>query len=378
MTALFIVLLMVAIGAMIGAITNSIAIKMLFRPYKAIYIRNWRLPFTPGLIPKRRVELADQLGKLVVNHLLTAEGLKKKLESTTFINEMTDWLSKEASILLKSEKNLDGILCKWLNLENSKHKLEKNVEKLVMRRIDTILEEIRPLYLKEVLPEKISEQVDQYIPTLTTILIERSRDYFKSEDGIERLSNMVDRFLVGRGTIGNMISMFLGNDRLVDKIQPEVIKMLEDEGTHELIEDLIRKEWKKIQSISIEEFEQKINVDDLIILIQETVKKNVPLDYFDRPLSEWAPKYEHQIIGEMVPKLVNSMGQAASNEIVHLLKKLHLEEVVKNQVEQFSVERLEDIVLSISKRELKLITYLGGLLGGLIGLIQGVALIFLQ
>ena len=49
---------MAFIGALIGGITNHLAIKMLFRPHEAKYIGSWRVPFTPGLIPKRRDELA--------------------------------------------------------------------------------------------------------------------------------------------------------------------------------------------------------------------------------------------------------------------------------------------------------------------------------
>ena len=43
---------------------------------------------------------------------------------------------------------------------------------------------------------------------------------------------------------------------------------------------------------------------------------------------------------------------------------------IKETTEQ--LQKLEDIVLGISKRELKMITYLGALLGGLIGVIQGI------
>ena len=57
--------------------TNHLAIKMLFRPHRPIYIGKFQVPFTPGLIPKRRDELAVQLGKMVVEHLLTPEGIGK-------------------------------------------------------------------------------------------------------------------------------------------------------------------------------------------------------------------------------------------------------------------------------------------------------------
>ena len=60
---LWTLLFMAFIGALIGGITNHLAIKMLFRPHEAKYIGSWRVPFTPGLIPKRRDELANNLGK---------------------------------------------------------------------------------------------------------------------------------------------------------------------------------------------------------------------------------------------------------------------------------------------------------------------------
>ncbi|MEI3219612.1 MAG: DUF445 family protein [Lachnoclostridium sp.] len=42
------------IGAVIGYCTNYIAVKMLFRPLKAIKIGRFTLPFTPGMIPKKK------------------------------------------------------------------------------------------------------------------------------------------------------------------------------------------------------------------------------------------------------------------------------------------------------------------------------------
>ena len=46
-----------AIGAVIGYCTNYVAVKMLFRPLKPIRIGKFTLPFTPGVIPKRKKEL---------------------------------------------------------------------------------------------------------------------------------------------------------------------------------------------------------------------------------------------------------------------------------------------------------------------------------
>jgi uncharacterized membrane protein YheB (UPF0754 family) len=46
--------------------------------------------------------------------------------------------------------------------------------------------------------------------------------------------------------------------------------------------------------------------------------------------------------------------------------------MVTKQVETFSLERLEEMVLGIIKNELHMITLLGGILGGVIGIFQGI------
>ena len=49
------------IGAVIGAFTNYLAIKMLFRPLKPVKIGRFTLPLTPGVIPRHQEALADAL-----------------------------------------------------------------------------------------------------------------------------------------------------------------------------------------------------------------------------------------------------------------------------------------------------------------------------
>jgi uncharacterized membrane protein YheB (UPF0754 family) len=69
------------LGCLVGYITNSLAVKMLFRPYRTIRIWKFRIPFTPGMIPKRQKELSAAMGKMVQGHLLTTEAIQKRLLS---------------------------------------------------------------------------------------------------------------------------------------------------------------------------------------------------------------------------------------------------------------------------------------------------------
>ena len=66
------------LGAVIGYITNDLAIRMLFHPYKEIYIGKWHVPFTPGLIPAQKNRLAKSLGDVVSGQLLSAQVLMKE------------------------------------------------------------------------------------------------------------------------------------------------------------------------------------------------------------------------------------------------------------------------------------------------------------
>jgi uncharacterized membrane protein YheB (UPF0754 family) len=68
------------IGALIGYVTNAVAIKMLFRPLKPVKIFGIRLPFTPGILPRERHKLADSIGSMVERKLLTPEILKERLK----------------------------------------------------------------------------------------------------------------------------------------------------------------------------------------------------------------------------------------------------------------------------------------------------------
>jgi uncharacterized membrane protein YheB (UPF0754 family) len=64
------------IGGLIGYITNYIAIKMLFRPLKPVCIGRFHLPFTPGVVPRRKDELAEILGTAIVAKFFNADDLE--------------------------------------------------------------------------------------------------------------------------------------------------------------------------------------------------------------------------------------------------------------------------------------------------------------
>lgn len=67
------------IGAGIGALTNDVAIRMLFRPYREWRIAGRRLPLTPGLIPRQRRAIAAGIADTFVTHVLDGEQITQAL-----------------------------------------------------------------------------------------------------------------------------------------------------------------------------------------------------------------------------------------------------------------------------------------------------------
>ncbi|QQO08065.1 DUF445 family protein [Breznakiella homolactica] len=78
------------VGAIIGYVTNAVAIKMLFRPLKEIRVFNIRLPFTPGILPRERHKLAESIGAMVERELLTPEIVRQRLRKEEFRKSLHD------------------------------------------------------------------------------------------------------------------------------------------------------------------------------------------------------------------------------------------------------------------------------------------------
>lgn len=111
---IFKILLPPILGGIIGYITNAIAIKMLFHPRKPIYIGKWRLPLTPGLIPKEKHRVAQSIGKVISEQLLDCDTLQKVFTSEELLKKMRDGLYHIIRKIWKLERK-DG----WLYINQN-------------------------------------------------------------------------------------------------------------------------------------------------------------------------------------------------------------------------------------------------------------------
>lgn len=123
----------ITVGAIIGYVTNWLAIKMLFRPRKEIRIGGKRVPFTPGLIPKERDRISASVGKAIGEHLLTKETLIEALDNDRIRKHISHWIGEKVG-----------------DLKNKSNSLEELLEKLLGQRYTRVVEKVRGLLVANI------------------------------------------------------------------------------------------------------------------------------------------------------------------------------------------------------------------------------------
>jgi len=144
-------------GAVIGYVTNAIAIKMLFRPLNPIYIFRLKLPFTPGILPRQRKKLALSIGAMVERELLTAEVLRNRLASIDV-------------------KNFQGLVTDFLRRDDIRKEFESK-GRILMRNIFSKMNAFQRFFISagqydQTLEQKMPEIIDELISSVETLLRE--------------------------------------------------------------------------------------------------------------------------------------------------------------------------------------------------------------
>ncbi|MFP4084247.1 MAG: DUF445 domain-containing protein [Desulfonatronovibrio sp.] len=132
------------ICALIGWITNYLAVKMLFHPQKPVNILGWKLQ---GIFPKRQKELAASLGNLVEKELISHHDIQKVINNPEFKNNFKEILDNYIQDFLTNKVvSLHPMVGMFLSKD-----VLKSIKKLLTRETEK--------HLPDVL-EKIASQLE--------------------------------------------------------------------------------------------------------------------------------------------------------------------------------------------------------------------------
>ncbi|HAT4133138.1 TPA: DUF445 family protein [Clostridium perfringens] len=482
------------IGAVIGYITNWLAIKMLFRPREAKYIFGIKLPFTPGLIPKEKSRIANKVGETVGTHLLNSDSLSKALKDDKIKAKFNEVAKEKINQVINSNSTLEESLkntlgenyyalkgnminnitktilesiqeeefknkVKFYIVDSIKERLNKEPEKIIdfinsnkFREViintlgeektrdiigKAILKEVKTLgkedlTIEEVIPENIKSYIEEYVKSQKDTLVDIIKNLLRDNEVSHKIKSAIN------DNIPSIVSMFLSGDVIYGKLVSLVDKSLSEEENKEYICDaalaFVHESMKKkvsdvINNVGEEKLEvisdalgdkisKKLNTEENIDSIisklnckissfnsyEEIIKvlfndyENILIDNIDSMISQIINNNQlsggiSKIIEKLFDKfLQNSLNdicynkQNLENSIMSILDNLYndfvenksakvleivdISSIVEEQINAFEVDYAEEIIIGIANKELKAITWLGALLGGILGILS--------
>ncbi|ELC8431605.1 DUF445 family protein [Clostridium perfringens] len=482
------------IGAVIGYITNWLAIKMLFRPREAKYIFGMKLPFTPGLIPKEKSRIANKVGETVGTHLLNSDSLSKALKDDKIKAKFNEVAKEKINQIINSNSTLENSLkntlgenyyalkgnmidniaktilesiqeeefknkVKFYIVDSIKERLNKEPEKIIdfinsnkFREViintleeektrdiigKALLKEVKTLEkedltIEEVIPENIKPYIEEYVKSQKDTLVDIIKNLLRDDEVSHKIKSAIN------DNIPSIVSMFLSGDVIYGKLVSLVDKSLSEEENKEYICDaalaFVHESMKKkvsdvINNVGEEKLEvisdalgdkisKKLNTEENIDSIisklnckissfnsyEEIIKvlfndyENILIDNIDSMISQIVNNNQlsgeiSKIIEKVFDKfLQNSLNdicynkQNLENSIMSILDNLYndfvenksakvleivdISSIVEEQINAFEVDYAEEIIIGIANKELKAITWLGALLGGILGILS--------
>lgn len=125
-------LILASIGAIIGWMTNVIAIKLMFRPVNPIGIKG--TPFViQGLIPKRKAEIAKSIGDVISDELISIEKIVDKMITDMDKQQIIN-LIKQKVLVVANEKmpSIIPSMFKGMILQNIEQMIDENGEQIIV------------------------------------------------------------------------------------------------------------------------------------------------------------------------------------------------------------------------------------------------------
>ena len=395
------------LGGLIGYYTNDIAIKMLFRPYKAVYIFGRKVPFTPGLIPSNQERLGQNIANAIMKSLLTPEemqNLARKLLQPERLQGGILWLLRLVVDQVKGDKNprstkiLAGILRDLLGeslprLLKVLARKETFLETQVNQIFDKVLLEFQlsdeqsirlaDWLLEVVLPSDRLRQViidfltDRTIQTIDESFREKTSGTYWVVANLFGLKNTLTRlrtFCLDEKEASNqrlqeLIKELKMRDRLKELLQNLSLQNLPVGTVRQLrktIRDSVRQYLQNSGSSLLKELTKSADWERISIVLLNRLSSstvvNTSLEVVARDLALILEKYLEKDL-EMI--------------VAQAIPILSIDQVIVERVKATSPAELEAAIEGIVKNELQAIVTLGGVLGFVVGLLQ-VGFLFLS
>ncbi len=411
------------IGAFIGYFTNYVAIKMLFLPKKPYFVFGVRIPFTPGLIPKKRSDIIDKISNVVAHKIVNKKDIvkyiyKKKNRAFlySFSKELIDsLLSRHISAININYDSLAIIIESYLH-DNLKDIIKSQVGKIDINTDYLLYNAFLKIDKEKTIADYLNKQQIVKIKALTKNLSDKAliklshsldsdtiKTLIKSKikDAIDKYSD--DTNILMASFLGMISPLIEDSDTIPRVVIEELKSLLNDEKIRQIVADstyssleseLLNKSpndiLKQLEFGNLEHIREtlsnKLNglIDEFDItnkLLDNAIDKidnKKAADFIILQIKQFTNNYTFDdILKNLLPQIREKLPSMAVNNLLFVLRKesdlifnFDISRIAKERLNKLDISEIEDVVLNISKDQFKYINIFGGILGFMIGLIE--------
>lgn len=322
-----------AVGAVIGYITNDIAIRMLFRPHHAKYIFGIHVPFTPGIIPKERGRIAASIGSAISVNLMNKEVLEKNLLS----EEMLGKIRSAVDGFFASQKQNQETLKEFLGHFLSSEELDE--------ASSSVKDELTKLIHQKLADSSVGDQIAHI--AVTHVMQKMSN--FGSSIG----DTLKDEGIGSGGGIGKMISRTFES----------------------LFGSQAKKDASDFISALAAPVEQALakNINEMLKNNSEEIVGNLISNEISNLMSRRMcdlMEGKDEKIEQIKSFAVSSYRTIITNQLPKILEAINISKIVESRINEMDVNETEKLIFAVMDKELKAIVWLGAGLGFFMGFVN--------
>ena len=311
------------LGGVIGYITNDIAIRMLFRPHKAKYVMGVHIPFTPGIIPKEKVRIADAIGGVISENLMNKEVLQRYLLSDDMVKKVRSAVEEFISTQQHNGETVREFLCHYLT--------EEEVATISRKVSESLTKQTYQKLADSSVGEKVAHSVVNHVAEKLSV------------NGAQELLAGLGSAMGGLGGMAaglfgaNIVAKFLGmlRDPAERFLADHINTMLKNNG-EEIVSNMLGGEIE---------------------------------GFLNKPMCKQLEGHDDQL--KQVVNTIESIYCAIINDhLPKILESIDISKIVRERINEMDVNETEKLIFQVMDKELKAIVWLGALLGLVMGSIN--------
>ncbi|HDK7166796.1 TPA: DUF445 family protein [Clostridium botulinum] len=302
------------------------------------------------------------LKSLIIENIKDEEVLNKKIGDIipsnfssnikVYVYRKKDNLSNYINEMLKEEENINklkNILKEVINNNvNSFMSMFVDVNAISDKTIVFLEEYLQREETKEEMVSLVNKSIDKILDTDLQDIIENIPENNKDV--------IVDE------TVDILCEKFQNTEMILEIIEKIESHIQGKSSLNDIIEKINIDPYKFINSI-IDKFIDSENFEVIINNLISDIIEN----FMKTPIYELTQGNEEGILNTSYQMVKNVYNRFIENQAEEVISILDIASIVEDRINEFDVYLAEEIILEISSKELKAITWLGGLLGALIG-----------